>query len=159
MVPEIFYSVCYDSKQVPPEIAKLHTFHPAVLDGYSRRRRRHSDAPGITEDPGHQVFGTFATGLTDAILVKLDYFEGRGYHRKRVNVKLLANIGNAKGLGNVEGDKRVGEVYVFTDRSNLEDEEWDLEEFHRDRLQAWTQPGYVQGRCDPDLPATVIADN
>ncbi len=28
MVPEIFYSVCYDSKHVPSEIVKLHTFQP-----------------------------------------------------------------------------------------------------------------------------------
>ncbi|KAI1748628.1 hypothetical protein F4782DRAFT_516169, partial [Xylaria castorea] len=77
---------------------------------------------------------------------KLDYFEGRKYHRKKANVKLLANVGKAKGVGSVEGDERIADVYVFNDKNNLEDEEWNLEEFYRDRLQTWAQPGYVEGR-------------
>lgn len=90
-------------------------------------------------------------------MVKLDYFEGREYHRKTVNVKLLAVIGDAKGVGNVEGDERVANVYVFNEKSDLEDAEWDLQEFHHDRLQAWTQPGYVQGRkWSPSKPPPVL---
>jgi hypothetical protein len=185
MVPEIFYSVCYGTSQVPPSVAELHAFRPAVLWGYSRRRVRHSDTPGIVvedadADTGtglhhhnHRVVGTFVTGLTDALMLKLDYFEGRKYYRKTVEVELLLgnittgddNNNNAdantknNGVGGgssssvrVDVDVEAGagmrtaETYVFHDRSGLEDVEWDLEEFYRDRLQDWAQPGYVQGR-------------
>lgn len=88
----------------------------------------------------------FVTGLTDCVLSKLDYFEGREYHRARVKVNLLACTTTPTNPSNVEGEERMAEVYIFSDASNLEDDEWDLEEFRRDRLQAWTRPGYVQGR-------------
>uniref|UniRef100_A0A0B7K2W1 Putative gamma-glutamylcyclotransferase n=1 Tax=Bionectria ochroleuca TaxID=29856 RepID=A0A0B7K2W1_BIOOC len=146
MVPGIFYSVCYGQTEVSSEIAKRHTFQPAVLHGYCRRRRRHADSPGITEDSGHEVFGTLATGLTEAIMTKLDYFEGREYHRRRVKVKLLGHVSDPKDIGKVQEDERVAEVYVFNKTSDLEDVEWDLKEFCDERLPAWTQPGYVQGR-------------
>ncbi len=143
MVPEVFYSVCYNSKDVPAEIAKLHSFHPAILHEYCRRRVENADYPGITEDPGHQVFGTFTTGLTEANLGKLDFFEGSQYERRKVNVRLLTKVGDAKGVGNVEGEERSAGVYVFLNRNELEDREWDLEEFRRDKLQQWTRAGYV----------------
>ncbi|KAH8882772.1 hypothetical protein GQ53DRAFT_753301 [Thozetella sp. PMI_491] len=158
MVPEVFYSVCYNSKEVAPEIAKLHAFHPAILHGYCRRRVESADYPGITEDPEHEVFGTYTTGLTKANMEKLDFFEGSQYERRKVKVKLLTKVGDAKGVGNVEGEERTAEVYVYLNKNELESKEWDLEEFRREKLQRWTRAGYVFEDCDPNHPASVAAE-
>ncbi|KAJ4306457.1 hypothetical protein N0V88_001258 [Collariella sp. IMI 366227] len=143
MVPDVFYSVCYGTKDVPEAIAKLHTFQSAILHGYCRRRVTYADYPGIVEDQDHEVFGTFTTGLTNANMGKLDYFEGAEYERRQVTVKLLEKLGNLKGEGNVEGEERTAEVYVYRDKKNLEDKEWDLEEFRRDKLKLWTRAGHI----------------
>ncbi len=135
--------MCYNNKDVPSAIAGLHTFQSAILHGYCRRRVQYADYPGITEDLDHQVFGTFTTGLTDANLEKLDYFEGSEYERRKVKVKLLTKVGDAKGVGNVEGEERTAEVYVWKPQDGLEDKEWDLEEFRREKLRLWTRAGYV----------------
>lgn len=123
MAPEIFFTVCYNTSKVPAEIAKQHTFTPAILHGYCRRRVKYADYPGITPDEDHQVFGTYATGLTDDNMFRLDVFEGGQYKRETVKVKLLTHVGNAKGQGNVEGEERAAEVYVFQDPKDLEDKE------------------------------------
>ncbi|KAK0615856.1 AIG2-like family-domain-containing protein [Bombardia bombarda] len=152
MVPDIFFSVCYNSKDVPAAIAKQHSFHPAVLHGYCRRRVKFADYPGITEDASHQVFGTFTTGLTRANMQKLDYFEGDMYERRTVKVRLLDVVSNAKGEGNVEGEEQAAEVYVFLNKGSLEAKEWDLEEFRREKMQLWTRAGYVfEGETDKDV--------
>lgn len=124
MAPEVFYTVCFGGKDVPESITKLYTFTPAILHGYCRRRVRFAQYPGIIEDADHQVFGMFVTGLTRANMAKLDYFEGSQYVRKTVQVKLLTKVGNTKGEGNVEGEERSAEVYVFLDARELEDQEW-----------------------------------
>jgi len=124
MVPDVFYSVCYNSKDVPDAIAKLHSFRPALLHGYCRRRVKYADYPGITEDPAHDVFGTYTTGLTKANMAKLDFFEGSQYERRTVSVTLLEKLGNVKGEGQVEGQERKAEVYVYLDKRELEEKEW-----------------------------------
>jgi gamma-glutamylcyclotransferase (GGCT)/AIG2-like uncharacterized protein YtfP len=124
MVPDVFYSVCYGSKDVPDAIAQLHTFSSAILHGYCRRRVKYADYPGIVEDQDHQVFGSYVTGLTKANMAKLDYFEGSQYERRTVSVKLLEKMGNLKGEGNVEGEERKAQVYVFRKERDLEDKEW-----------------------------------
>ncbi|KAK3900670.1 AIG2-like family-domain-containing protein [Staphylotrichum tortipilum] len=159
MVPDVFYSVCYNSKDVPDAIAKLHSFRPALLHGYCRRRVKYADYPGITEDSAHDVFGTFTTGLTKANMAKLDFFEGSQYERRTVSVTLLEKLGNVKGEGQVEGQERKAEVYVYLDKRELEEKEWDLEEFRREKLQQWTRAGYVFEDCDPNAPATVASDS
>lgn len=123
MAPEIFFTVCYNSNKVPAEIAKRHTFTPAILHGYCRRRVEYADYPGIIPDESHQVFGTYATGLTDDNMFRLDVFESSDYKREKVKVKLLTHVGNAKGEGNVEGEERAAEVYVFQSPEHLEDKE------------------------------------
>lgn len=140
MVPDVFYSVCYGGKDVPEAIAKLHTFRPAVLHGYSRRRVKHADYPGIVEAEGHEVLGTFVTGLTRANMAKLDYFEGSEYERRTVAVRLLEKVGDAKGEGRVEAEERTAEVYVFLNPDALEDGEWYV-------LALPTSVAAYQGRC------------
>ncbi|KAK4104751.1 hypothetical protein N658DRAFT_492846 [Parathielavia hyrcaniae] len=159
MVPDVFYSVCYGTKDVPDAVAKLHTFQPAILHGYCRRRVRYADYPGITEDEGHQVFGTLTTGLTRANMAKLDYFEGGQYERRTVTVRLLKRVGNLKGEGNVEGEENTAEVYVYLNKNDIEEQEWDLEEFRRDKLKYWTRAGYVFEDCDPKDPAKVAGES
>ncbi|KAH6845569.1 AIG2-like family-domain-containing protein [Chaetomium sp. MPI-CAGE-AT-0009] len=139
MAPDVFHTVCYGTKDVPEAIRELHTFHPAILHGYCRRRVKYADYPGIIEDKDHSVFGSFATGLTKANMAKLDYFEGSQYDRKTVTVSLLEKVGNAKGEGNVEGPKVETEVYVFKNKRDLEQKEWDLEEFRRDKMKYWSR--------------------
>ena len=158
MVPEVFHSVCYNNKNVPPSISSLHTFTPALLHGYSRRRVRHADYPGITATATpSSVFGTLVTGLTRANMAKLDFFEGNQYERRRVKVNVLKEVGNIKGEGNVEGEEVEAETYVFLEEGDLEDKEWDLEEFRREKLAKWTRAGYVFEECDPERPAGVAA--
>ncbi|KAK1778236.1 AIG2-like family-domain-containing protein [Copromyces sp. CBS 386.78] len=157
MVPDVFYTVCYNSKTVPDVIASQHKFTPAILHGYSRRRVKWADYPGITEDAGHSVFGMFAEGLTKANLGKLDYFEGAEYQRRTVKVKLLDKVGDVTGEGNVEGEEREAQVYVFMPTQHLEEKEWDLEEFKRDKLKLWTRGDHIFADCDPDKPASVAA--
>lgn len=130
MVPDVFHSVCYGTKDVPEAIAKLHTFQPALLHGYCRRRVRYADYPGIIEDKDHDVFGTFVTGLTCANMAKLDYFEGGQYERRKVTVKLLKKVGDAKDEVYAEDEERAAEIYVFRDRHDLEDQEWYVLPYH-----------------------------
>ncbi|KAM7221108.1 hypothetical protein V8F06_003493 [Rhypophila decipiens] len=161
MVPEVVYTVCYNAKNVPKSISKQHTFNPAILHGYSRHRVADADYPGIIADKAGEnntVFGMLVTGLTKANLKKLDYFEGDQYERREVKVKLLEKVGNAQGEGNIEGEERTAQVYVFNDENALEKREWDFEEFRRDKLHKWTRAGFVFKDCDPDHPAVVAAE-
>ncbi|KAL2266475.1 hypothetical protein VTJ83DRAFT_5827 [Remersonia thermophila] len=156
MVPEVFYSVCYGTKDVPEAVAKLHTFQPAILHGFSRRRVKHADYPGMVPDDGHHVIGIFATGLTNANMAKLDYFEGSEYERRAVKVRLLEKVGNLKDGDRVEGEEKSAQTYVFLQEKFLEEQEWDLEEFRREKLKFWTRAGHIFDGCDPDTPAKVV---
>jgi gamma-glutamylcyclotransferase (GGCT)/AIG2-like uncharacterized protein YtfP len=173
MAPEVFNTVCYDTKDSAPDIAERHVFHPAILHGYCRRRVKGADYPGIVADADHIVRGSLVTGLTPANLRLLDYFEGNEYERREVPVRLLLEVGEDKGAGNVEGEECVAYVYVYLKAEQLEAKEWDFQEFRREKMQKWTRAGYVfEGKnpvnsyerelwvltcpdCDPDQPATV----
>lgn len=143
MEPQVFFSVCYDNKDPPEEIRKRHTFQPAVLHGYCRRRVRSADYPGMVEDADHAVRGAVISGVTKANLERLDFFEGAAYDRRVVRPKLLTKVGNEKGEGNEEGEQIITESYIFLDKDWLEDKEWDFAEFRRDKLKKWTRAGYV----------------
>ena len=135
MAPEIFFSVCYGNPNPPDAIKNLHTLAPAVLHGYSRHRVQFADYPGIIPENGHSVRGIFATGLTEANMSKLDYFEGSEYERKRLKVKLLKEEGGKE----VEGEEKDAIGYVFLLPNELEREEWDFEHFRKDKLKFWAQ--------------------
>nr|CAC18276.2 related to disease resistance protein aig2 [Neurospora crassa] len=157
MVPEVFFTVCYNLKIVPDVVARQHVFTPAILHGYCRRRVKSADYPGITEDAGHSVFGMLAEGLTKANLDKLDIFEGAEYERRTVKVKVLKKVGDVTGEGNMEGEEKDAQVYVFLPTQHLEQKEWDLEEFKREKLKLWTRGDHIFADCDPEEPATVAA--
>jgi len=147
MAPEVFFTVCYNMSRPPPALANDHSFHPAVLPGFSRRRVKTEDYPGITEQEGHEVRGTLATGLTETNIYRLDYFEGGEYERRILKVKVLKH----KNDGGPEGEEWEdvnASVYVFQNPDRLEAREWDYEEFRREKLQKWSRADYVfDGTC------------
>lgn len=145
MVPQIFYSVCYDVTEPPKSVQDRHTFHPAVLHGHCRKRISGADYPGMVADPERSVRGTVVTGLSDDNIQRLDYFEGIEYERRQVKPKVLTKVGNAKGEGNEEGEEIASDTYIFLNHEDLSAEggEWDFEEFCRDKMQKWTRAGYV----------------
>ncbi|KAK4169053.1 AIG2-like family-domain-containing protein [Cladorrhinum sp. PSN259] len=153
MAPEVFYTVCYNSKDVPKAIRDLHTFTPAILHGYCRRRVRFAVYPGMVEDSAHSVRGMYVTGLTAANIGHLDNFEGSEYVRRKAKVNLLTVVGNDKGDGNVEGEEREADTYVYLYKNQLEEKEWDFEEFVRDKMRHWTREGHIFDDCDPEDPA------
>lgn len=65
--------------------------------------------------------------------------EGDQYDRRVVRPKLLNQVGDASGEGNVEGDEIVTESYIFVDRTEVEPGEWDFAAFKRDKLVDWTR--------------------
>jgi hypothetical protein len=141
MVPEVFYTVCLGTSQPPQAIKDLFTFQPAILHGYCRRQVVRADYPGIIEQPGASVAGCYVSGLTDANIVKLDTFEGSEYRRDSVTVKILKK---SKETGEVvEAEEKIANVYVFLYAEDLNEEEWDIETFRRDKLRAWTRNEHI----------------
>ncbi|RSM15363.1 hypothetical protein BHE90_005536 [Fusarium euwallaceae] len=139
MAPEVFFSVCYGHKDPPKVIKDLHTFTPAILEGYCRHRVQWADYPGVIAEKGHTVLGIYATGLTDANVDKLDTFEGSEYTKTAVQVKLVKKDGDKTS----EGETKQTSVYVFNTPSYLEKVEWDFEKFRKEKMQSWTRGGWA----------------
>ncbi|KAI1827560.1 AIG2-like family-domain-containing protein [Xylaria intraflava] len=159
MAAEVFFTVCYRfSSENVAVLKSLHQFQPAMLHGYCRRRVKHADYPGITPDPKHEVRGVYVTGLTDANIFHLDQFEGSEYDRKTVKARLLSKVGDAKGHGNVEGEEVECDVYVFKYPDQLEDREWDYEEFRTQKMKKWTREDYGFADSDHFAPRDVDGD-
>ncbi|KAI1500908.1 AIG2-like family-domain-containing protein [Biscogniauxia marginata] len=159
MAAEVFFTVCYRfSTEDVSMLKSLHKFQPAVLHGYCRRRINGADYPGIIPDSDHVVRGMYVTGLTDANMFHLDNFEGSEYERKTVKARLLSKVGDDKGNGNVEGDEVECEVYVFKYPEELEDREWDFEEFRTQKMKKWTREDYGFEESDHFSPQPVDGD-
>ncbi|KAL9470961.1 hypothetical protein ACSS6W_008902 [Trichoderma asperelloides] len=139
MAPEVFFSVCYGDRQPPKAIQDLHTFTPAILDGYCRHRVQSEDYPAIIAEQGHCVRGVYATGLTEANLQKLDIFEGNEYERIDTKVRLLKREGDKE----VDGEVKEASVYVFLNPDALEKREWDFEDFRQNKMKMWTRGDWV----------------
>lgn len=70
-------------------------------------------------------------GLTKDDQWRLDLFEGSQYERIRLRLNLLDEKGN-------QAEEREAETYVWTeDTADLEDEEWDFEDFKREKMGSW----------------------
>lgn len=146
MEPQVFFSVCYQTARPPAALASHHTFTPAVLHGYQRRRVRAADYPGMTPctslgGESSTVFGMLVNNLTSANLDKLDRFEGAQYDRRVVRPRVLTTVGDERGEGNVEGGEVAAETYVFVQEDELEEREWDFGEFKREKMRFWTRGG------------------
>ncbi|KAI0199048.1 AIG2-like family-domain-containing protein [Astrocystis sublimbata] len=156
MAPEVFFTVCYRaSTEDVSFLRSLHQFQPAILHGHCRRRVKYADYPGITADPNQRVRGMYVTGLTDANMYHLDQFEGSEYDREKVKVRLLSKVGDDKGNGNEEGEEVECEVYVFKHPAELEDLEWDFEEFRTQKMKLWTREDYGFADSDHFAPREV----
>ncbi|KAH7008351.1 AIG2-like family-domain-containing protein [Ilyonectria destructans] len=151
MAPEVFFSVCYGDKNPPQVIKDMHTFTPAILDGYCRHRVQFADYPGIIAEEGHTVLGIYATGLTDANIEKLDYFEGSEYNRENVKVKLVKKDGDAIS----GGEHKETSVYVFNQPDFLEKKEWDFAQFRAEKMAYWTRGEW---KLDQDPEDKAIVD-
>lgn len=157
MAPEVFFTVCYGTNKPAQQLVDRHTFHPAILHGFCRRRVKNADYPGIVEDAEHVVRGNLVTGLSPQNIRVLDYFESDDYERRDVSVKLLTSVGDDQGRGNVEGEERDAFVYVYQLHGDLEEREWDFEEFRRDKLTKWTRAGLVfESQLPPELVLYLI---
>ncbi|KAF9641461.1 AIG2-like protein [Lasiodiplodia theobromae] len=152
MVPKVLYRVIYGTSTPEPwQTASLSSSppRPALLPAHQRRKVRHADYPGVIplpSDPASSVRGTLVTGLTDADMYRLDLFEGDEYERRRVRVRVIAGAKvDAAGLpegGEAEGEEVEAETYIWTaGEQALEDDEWDFDEFVREKLRFWVGEG------------------
>lgn len=141
MAPEIFFSVCYGDHNPSAAIRGLHTFTPAILEDYCRHRVQFADYPAAVPEAGRKIRGIYVTGLTDANMEKLDYFEGSEYERRTVKVQVLVKDGGEEVLG----PEKSASVYVFLKPNELERGEWDFEEFRREKMKLWTRGDWAFG--------------
>ena len=75
--------------------------------------------------------GTYVRGLTRGDQWRLDCFEGSQYERMRLRLHLLDEKGDV-------GEEVEAETYVWAeDVEDLEDGEWDFEEFRREKMGRW----------------------
>lgn len=146
MAPQVLHRVCHGSSHPAPWQAALLTITPALLPSYRRHRVKHADYPAIlpcssssSADTSACVRGTYVTGLTEGDLWRLDIFEGDEYERRKVRVRLLLD-GDGDGVAKKEEEEeeREAETYVWiAGEDRLEGEEWDFDEFVRERMRRW----------------------
>lgn len=139
MMPQILNRVCYGTLNPTFFQANLLTITPAILPDYTRRKVRYCDYPAVVPSPSpSSVRGTYVRGLTDGDIFRLDIFEGSQYERRKVKIRVLTQVGDATGKGNVEGEELEVETYVWiAEKTDLEDGEWDFAEFRKKKLTKW----------------------
>lgn len=77
-------------------------------------------------------------GLTDGDIWRLDIFEGDEYERKKVKVRVITDETSHEPSQEQLGDEVEAESYVWIgSKDDLEDEEWDFEEFMREKMVFW----------------------
>lgn len=148
MAPGVLYRVIYGSANPEPWQVKLTTVRPALLEAHRRHRVKLMSYPAIVPHAGSSVRGSVVTGLTSGDIYRLDVFEGDQYDRKKVTVKVLKNVGldekvEAGEPAEYETEEEVeAETYIWKDDvRDLEEHEWDFEEFKRDKMKFWMGEG------------------
>ncbi|KZL82071.1 aig2-like family protein [Colletotrichum incanum] len=144
MEPKVFFTVVQGNGNPPQAIKDLYTFTPAVLTGYTRHRVQFADYPGMIPEDGGSVLGIYATGLTDANVTKLDFFEGSEYEKKIVKVKVRGGENGGEG----EEEQKEATAYIYKRPEFLERREWSFDEFRKDKMHVWTRESYVFEGCD-----------
>lgn len=143
MAPGVLYRVIYGNAHPEPWQQKLTTVRPALLESHRRHRVKYMSYPAITPCTGSSVRGSVVTGLTQGDIYRLDIFEGDQYLRKKVKVKVLKNVGLEDSIQTGESEEHApeeveAETYIWkNDLSELEEGEWDFEEFKRERMHYW----------------------
>jgi len=151
MAPGVLYRVIYGNANPEPWQQKLTTVRPALLESHRRHRVKYMSYPAIIPCIGSSVRGSVVTGLTQGDIYRLDIFEGDQYERRNVKVKVLGHLGLNEDLHNGELEEHVSEeveaeTYIWKDDlSELEDGEWNFEEFKRDRMRSWMGEGSSDG--------------
>ncbi|RUS33403.1 hypothetical protein BC938DRAFT_471878 [Jimgerdemannia flammicorona] len=110
-------------------------FRPAVIKGYKRYCVKGAAYPGLlpTGIETDRVIGVLCEGLTKNDILRLDNFEGGDYTRIDTTVDTLATPSHPT----PERGVSVG-VYVWTSgRHELEEREWDFEDFVRHKQESW----------------------
>ncbi|KAI9784892.1 MAG: hypothetical protein M1816_000587 [Peltula sp. TS41687] len=139
MVPEVLNRVCYGQARPEPSTMRPRSITPAILPNHCRHRVQRCDFPAVIVSEGHTVRGTWVTGLSAMDVWRLDNFEGSMYERVTVKVKLLAKVDDATGKSHEKGEEVETQTYVWiAENDELEEREWDFEEFRREKLQRWT---------------------
>jgi hypothetical protein len=147
MAPGVLYRVIYGNAHPEPWQQKLITVRPALLESHRRHRVKYMSYPAIVPRTGSSVRGTVVTGLTQGDIYRLDIFEGDQYRRKKVKVKVLTKVGLDESIQSGEAEEQASEeveaeTYVWKDDlDELEDGEWDFEEFKRERMRFWMGEG------------------
>ncbi|KAF7191754.1 Protein AIG2 C [Pseudocercospora fuligena] len=132
MAPQVLSRVCHGSH--PSHNLNTFTVQPALLHAHRRHRVKNADYPAIlpTFNPTDSVRGTYVTGLTDGDLWRLDIFEGSEYERRKVRCQLISEDGNE------HGEEKECQTYIWiSPKEELEEREWDFEEFKREKMQFW----------------------
>jgi hypothetical protein len=148
MAREILYRVIYGTGQFQRDPTKAYLasqlkIQPAILHGYCRHQVQWADYPGIIPQDGHTVRGTYVTGLTEGDIWRLDRFEGSEYTLMDVKVELLKEGGDVAGDGSAEEHEVKTKTYVYTaGNERLEKEEWDYEEFRKEKMHNWTDESF-----------------
>lgn len=136
MAPQVLKRVI-DHPTMPSATSTLTTL-PAILPNHRRHRVRDADYPAILPTSpvhGHSVRGTFVRGLSDADIWRLDTFEGSEYSRVKVRVRV-----QDQDSGEMSLDHEEAETYVWiAGRSRLEDDEWDFDDFVKDKMWRWAE--------------------
>lgn len=149
MAPKILYRACFGTTTPQEHQKQFIKIRPAIIRNYRRHRVKYVDYPGITPVKESSVLGTYVTGLSPQDLNRLDAFEGSEYQRREVQaqvltgsvVKVQTDAAAGKQVGSHEGDieeEVTTQTYVYLDSNNLETNEWDFEEFKREKMSAWT---------------------
>lgn len=152
MEPRILYRVIYGTEKPEGYLKNSLEIQPAILHDYCRHHVKHADYPGIVAEQGKSVRGTYATGLSDQDIRRLDQFEGSEYTRQKVIVELPTER-------NEQASTAEGETYVYTmGRGYLEDEEWSYEVFKKEKLHRWVGASVEYKGMAPSVDSNHNAD-
>jgi len=157
MAPGVLHRVIHGTPDPAPWQRALLTVRPARLLSYRRHRVKNADYPAVLPHEGSCVRGSVVSGLTEGDLYRLDIFEGDQYSRKKVKVQVL-NVGLDEAATNDDEvllEEVEAETYVWQEGpQTLEPQEWDFEEFKRDKMKAWMG----MAEADPDQVDEGFAD-
>ncbi|KAL9594344.1 MAG: hypothetical protein Q9219_007080 [cf. Caloplaca sp. 3 TL-2023] len=136
--PQILYRVCYGSS-TPTSLQKsLLKIRPAILHQHCRHRVLGRDYPAIIPSPHGSVRGTHVQGLTDGDIFRLDIFEGEEYERRKVKIRILEIEGDQQDQGITEAEAVDVDTYIWVAGGDkLEEGEWDIGKFRREKMQRW----------------------
>ena len=145
MAPGVLHRVIHGTPTPEKWQQDLVTVRPAMLQHYRRHKVQYADYPAIIPHKRSRVRGSLVTGLNKQDIRRLDIFEGSSYRRDVVKVQVLKDVELEQAVP--EGDATEPQVaeeveaqtYVWLEdpRETLEPDEWDFEEFKKDKMRAW----------------------